>query len=68
MSSLYSSELYASQPSEQQGDLLSQLYREIGILAVAAALEAIRKPSEASSAGNDDHPLPAILRADDLAA
>jgi hypothetical protein len=68
MSTMFSTEFPALQHSEQQHDLLSHLYREIGILAVAAALDIIHKPSETPAARGEDYPLPAILRADDLAA
>lgn len=51
-------------------DLLAGLYREIGISAVAAALDAISKPLTPAAPLEhlDDHRLPAILRSDDLAA
>jgi hypothetical protein len=46
-------------------DLLSKLYREIGISAVAGAIEAsARKPQKPSQSRND---LPAILRGDEAA-
>jgi hypothetical protein len=46
-------------------DLISRLYREIGISAVAAALEATaRKPQEPSKSRKD---IPAILRGDEAA-
>lgn len=67
-SSEYSSEFSAPPQPEPQPDLLSHLYREIGIMAVAAALDAIQKPGDTSTESHDDHPLPAILRMDDLAA
>jgi len=46
-------------------DLISRLYREIGISAVAAALEAIaRKPQKPLPSCKD---LPAVLRGDEAA-
>jgi len=46
-------------------DLISRLYREIGISAVAAALEAIaRKPQKPLPSRKD---LPAVLRGDEAA-
>ena len=46
-------------------DLISRLYREIGISAVAAALEAIaRKPHKPLPSRKD---LPAVLRGDEAA-
>ena len=46
-------------------DLLSRLYREIGISAVAAALEATaRKPQKSAPSRND---IPAVLRDDEAA-
>ncbi|WP_026608251.1 hypothetical protein [Methylocapsa acidiphila] len=46
-------------------DLLSRLYREIGISAVAAALESTRKPQKPAQV--QTQPLPAILRDDEAA-
>lgn len=54
------------QPTQDARDLQTMLYREIGISAVAAALNATsesRKPRE-----EPVHELPAILRGDDVAA
>jgi len=48
-------------------DLLALLYREIGISAVAAALEAISKP-ETPAGAPVELTVPAVLRSDDLAA
>jgi len=46
-------------------DLLSKLYREIGISAVAGALEAsARKPQKPSQSRKD---IPAVLRSEDAA-
>ena len=52
------------QATQDARDLLERLYREIGISAVAAALQ-LREIPEAKEAPRD---LPAILRGDDLAA
>jgi hypothetical protein len=56
-----------------QHDLLARLYHEIGLSAVAAALEVINAPAAvgapaAASSGADPRYLPAFLREDDLAA
>lgn len=48
-------------------DLLARLYREIGISAVAAALEAISKPAPPVERFNDRR-MPAFLMSDDIAA
>jgi hypothetical protein len=57
-----------AQPSAAQNgtrDLISRLYREIGISAVAAALEATaRKPQKPAPSRKD---IPAILRGDEAA-
>lgn len=46
-------------------DLISRLYREIGISAVAAALEAVsRKPQKPAPSRKD---IPAVLRGDEAA-
>ncbi len=51
--------------SNQPPDLLSRLYREIGISAVAAALEATaRKPQKSAPSRKD---IPAVLRGDEAA-
>jgi len=50
---------------EAARDLISRLYREIGISAVAAALEAVsRGPQKPSPVGKD---IPAVLRNDEAA-
>jgi hypothetical protein len=57
-------------PAGHPHDLLSRLYREIGISAVAAALNAI-ETSDAPSAEIamlEDHRLPPMLRKENLAA
>jgi hypothetical protein len=56
-----------------QHDLLARLYREIGLSAVAAALDVMNAPAAlaaptAVSAGADPRYLPAFLREEDLAA
>ncbi len=66
------SELSTASLSEQPvgghpHDLLALLYREIGISAVAAALEAISKPETPVEKPVELH-IPAVLRSDDLAA
>jgi hypothetical protein len=53
------------QATQDARDLLARLYREIGISAVAAALQ-MRNEPEAPRA--ETRVLPAILRGDDLAA
>jgi hypothetical protein len=52
------------QATKDARDLLERLYREIGISAVAAALQ-LRDIPEVREAPRD---LPAVLRGDDLAA
>ena len=67
MSKLFS-ESFSEQPaSGHPHDLLARLYREIGISAVAAALEAISKP-DASVEQAPVYRIPAVLQSDDLAA
>jgi hypothetical protein len=66
------SELFTASFSDQPAaghphDLLARLYREIGISAVAAALEAISKPVEAIDP-RPEFRIPAVLQSDDLAA
>lgn len=55
-----------SRKMEDARDLQAKLYREIGISAVAAALQFTGRPDRSQVAVA--HPLPAILRGDDLAA
>jgi hypothetical protein len=50
----------ATQPTQHARDLLARLYREIGISAVAAALQI----PEQKAAPQTKHELPAILRKD----
>lgn len=66
------SELIVTDFSEPQSnghphDLLAQLYREIGISAVAAALDVMAEPLPKKVENIDERRLPAILR-EDLAA
>jgi hypothetical protein len=66
------SELSVASFSEQPAsghphDLLALLYREIGISAVAAALEAISKP-DAPVEQSPNYRTPAVLESDNLAA
>ncbi len=49
-------------------DLLSQLYREIGISAVAAALDVLTAPQAPAPERAEPQRLPPLLRSDDLAA
>ncbi len=49
-------------------DLLSQLYREIGISAVAAALDIMTTPAAAAPERAEPQRVPPLLRSDDLAA
>ncbi len=53
--------------NEDARDLQTRLYRDIGISAVAAALRFTTQP-EPGRQEPVHHPLPAILRGDDLAA
>jgi hypothetical protein len=58
-----------SEPQQncQPQDLLARLYREIGISAVAAALDVMTKPALESQENPEEPRLPAILR-DNIAA
>jgi hypothetical protein len=67
MSELYTTSFSEPPASGHPHDLLALLYREIGISAVAAALEAISKP-ETPAVEQVELPIPAVLRSDDLAA
>lgn len=69
MSDTFSVEFDRVQSGGHPHDLLSRLYREIGILAVAAALEASQyseKPAEAPA--RLDERRSAVLLGEDLAA
>ena len=70
MSEKYSVEFNAPAASGHPHDLLARLYREIGISAVAAALEASQLPPRAAepAVNLDDRRIPAVLLGDDLAA
>ena len=52
---------------EDARDLQAKLYREIGISAVAAALRFTTQP-DTPPQPVQVHPIPAVLRSDDLAA
>ncbi|PPD45309.1 MAG: hypothetical protein CTY15_04330 [Methylocystis sp.] len=70
MSDKYSIEFTQPQTGGHPHDLLARLYREIGISAVAAALEASQpsqKPAEPVKS-YDDRDGAAVLLGDDLAA
>jgi hypothetical protein len=49
-------------------DLLARLYREIGLSAVAAALDVINTPSAAATAIEAEQKLPEFLQGESLAA
>ena len=70
MSDKFSVEFDQSQSGGHPHDLLARLYREIGISAVAAALEATQfgeKPAETVADLDDRRGLPVFL-GDDIAA
>ena len=73
MSQMFVTEFNESEAAVQH-DLLARLYHEIGLSAVAAALDVMNAPSAfgapaaAPPPGADPRYLPAFLRADDLAA
>ncbi len=68
MSKLVVTDFSEPQPNGHPNDLLAHLYREIGISAVAAALDVMAEPSRPKRVESlDDRRLPAILR-EDLAA
>jgi hypothetical protein len=70
MSDKYSVEFNEPQSSGHPHDLLARLYREIGISAVAAALEVeqFAQHEGASIERLDERRLPAVLMSDELAA
>ena len=70
MSDKYSVEFNEPQSGGHPHDLLARLYREIGISAVAAALEVeqFAQQPTASVERLDDRRLPAMLLGDELAA
>ena len=67
MSDTFVTEFSASPQSVAPHDLLARLYREIGISAVAAALDAMTVTPAPEKIIAEDR-LPAILRSEDLAA
>ncbi|MGZ9409746.1 MAG: hypothetical protein ACXW3J_03850 [Methylocystis sp.] len=70
MSDKYSVEFNEPQSSGHPHDLLARLYREIGISAVAAALEVEQFAQQpmATVERLDERRLPAVLLGDELAA
>ena len=70
MSDKFSIEFNQPQSNGHPHDLLARLYREIGISAVAAALEVeqLSRKSAAPVERLDERRLPAMLLGDDLAA
>lgn len=69
MSEFFAPECSEQQPSGHPHDLLARLYREIGISAVAAALDAMARPTAAANVEPlDVRRIPAVLRSDDIAA
>jgi hypothetical protein len=65
MSKLLVSEFGESPLPNPQHDLLARLYREIGVSAVAAALEVVNAPAADVSAKKTSEPqTPAFLRED----
>jgi hypothetical protein len=66
MSDQFVTEFGESALSASPQDLLARLYREIGLSAVAAALDVINTPAAASTAS--EHQLPEFLRGEPLAA
>lgn len=72
MSQMFVTEFNESDAAVQH-DLLARLYHEIGLSAVAAALDVMNAPTTpgapaAVSPGAEPRYLPAFLREDDLAA
>lgn len=70
MSEKYSVEFNLPASGGHPHDLLARLYREIGISAVAAALEVAQLPVKTKEApvSLDERRIPAVLLGDDLAA
>ena len=58
----------APMPRQDARDLLAMLYREIGISAVAAALQVDVEIARRVAAMPKAHPLPGVLRGNDIAA
>jgi hypothetical protein len=67
MSESYVAEFSASQGSREPRDLLARLYREIGLSAVAAALDVMAAPAPNTEVQSERH-IPEFLRGEDLAA
>jgi hypothetical protein len=67
MSKLVANEFSEAHSGQHPHDLLARLYREIGLSAVAAALDVMRTPEPVEPATLEPHPLPAVLE-DSLAA
>lgn len=67
MSQMFVAEFNESD-STIQHDLLARLYREIGLSAVAAALEVMEAPPKPVEHYADPRFLPAFLREEELAA
>lgn len=67
---MYEETVTSVEPNSQEGAraLLTQLYREIGISAVAAALEVSRLPDPGADKAEAAKEIPAILRGHELAA
>lgn len=68
MSNLVASDFSETQSADRPHDLLARLYREIGISAVAAALEVMLHSSQDETEVAEDARLPAILLEEQLAA
>ncbi|HEY8066370.1 MAG TPA: hypothetical protein VIF40_16840 [Methylosinus sp.] len=67
MSKLVATDFSETQSADRPHDLLARLYREIGISAVAAALE-VMHPSQRQAEDAEEARLPAILLDEQLAA
>ena len=67
MSDKFSLAFNPNQSGGHPHNLLARLYREIGISAVAAALEVVADDN-AAEGHQDERQVPAFLRSDDLAA
>ena len=69
MSDFITTESAAPQSAGHSPDLQVQLYKEIGISALAAALHVMAKPvAQKDVATSDGRTIPAILQSDELAA
>jgi hypothetical protein len=68
MSKLVATDFSETQSADRPHDLLARLYREIGISAVAAALEVMTYSSHDETEASEDARLPAILLDEQLAA